>query len=246
MTTPATSSPPSGPLWLEVTGFPGVAGWRAGFTTLRAGGTLDPVLPMLGWPGLPVFRLIQRHGTQINVVGPQDDPHHPPREGDGLATARRGVVVAVASADCVPIVLFDPRRCAGAVLHAGWRGTRSQIAREGVAILGRCFGSRPEDLRAMLAPAIGKLCYRVGKDVLEDFAAAGHDLDGLVLETGDGTFLDLVEANRRELAGAGLSPARIHAAGLCTHCLPGLFPSYRRDGPGTGRILTFLGSEPES
>jgi purine-nucleoside/S-methyl-5'-thioadenosine phosphorylase / adenosine deaminase len=246
MTIPGIAPTPSGPLWLEITGFPGTTGWRAGFTTLRAGGSLEEILPMLGWRGLPVFRLAQRHGNRVIVIGPQDDPSLPAGEADGLATRRRGAVLAIASADCVPIVLFDPRRGAGAVLHAGWRGTRSRIAREGVTALAQNFGSRPEDLRAMLAPAIGSGCYCVGADLLNDFRSTGHNLEGLILKTGEGMTLDLVEANRRQLEEAGMAAGQIQSVGLCTHCLPQLFPSYRRDGPGTGRILTFLGSEPES
>ena len=238
--------PPSGPLWLEVTGFPGVDGWRAGFTTRRAGGDLSGVLPILGLPELPVFRLTQIHGTRILTVGPGDTPHPPFPEGDGLASARRGVVLAVASADCVPIALFDPIQAAGAILHAGWRGTRSRIVQAGVETLKRSFGSRPESLKAMMAPSIGPCCYRVGTEVREEFRAAGHVLDGLWREEGDGGFLDLPGTNRRALLESGLDPARIYSSGLCTRCLPTLFPSYRREGRVAGRILTFLGSSPAS
>lgn len=233
--------PPSGPLWLEVTGFPGTDGWRAGFTTRRAAGDLSGVLPMLGLQGLPVFRLSQIHSARVITVGPGDQPSTAP-EGDGLVTSRRGVVVAVASADCVPIALFDPVQCAGAVLHSGWRGTRSRIVRAGVEALRNKFGSRPEHLKAMLAPSIGPCCYRVGSELLEEFRATGHSLDGLWRAEGDGGHLDLPGLNRLALLESGVDPARIYASGLCTHCLPTLFPSYRRDGAGTGRILTFLGS----
>jgi len=240
-------TPPSGPLWLEVTGFPGSDGWRAGFTTRRAGGELAGVLPLLGWSGLPAFRLSQVHGTRMVEVGPPDDPRLPPRQGDGLLTARRGVILTVASADCVPVVLFDPEHSAGAVLHAGWRGTRSRIAREGVEALHRRFGSRPESLRALLGPAIGRCCYRVGEEVVEEFSAAGYSLDSLFhREEGNGAHLDLSGANRLDLCDAGVDSASIQSVGWCTHCLAGLFPSYRREGSGTSRILTFLGSSPAS
>jgi len=243
---PERPSTPSGPLWLEVTGFPGSDGWRAGFTTRRAGGDLAGVLPILGLPDLPVFRLSQIHGARVVTVGPHDQHRLPFSEGDGLATARRGVVLAVASADCVPIALFDPVHLAGAILHAGWRGSRSGIARAGVEALQRSFGSRPESLKALIAPAIGACCYRVGTEVLKEFRSAGHILDGCWREVGDGGFLDLPGLNRRALIESGLDPGRIYSSGLCTHCMPGLFPSYRRDGAGAGRILTFLASTPAS
>jgi YfiH family protein len=246
MPDPERSLPASGPLWLEVTGFPGSDGWRAGFTTRRAGGDLSGVLPILGLPELPVFRLAQQHGARVITVGPRNTHQLPFPEGDGMATSLRGVVLAVASADCVSIALFDPVRSAGAILHAGWRGTRSRIVRAGVETLQQSFGSRPESLRAMIAPSIGPCCYRVGRDVLEEFRTAGHVLDGLWREEGDGGFLDLAGMNRRALLESGMDPARIYSSGLCTHCLPTLFPSYRREGAGAGRILTFLGSTPAS
>jgi YfiH family protein len=231
-----------GSLFLEVAGFPGVRGWRAGFTTLRSGGSLEPILPILGWVGSPIFRLTQRHATQVLVVRPQDSATSTFGEGDGLATSRRGVILVVVSADCVPIVLFDPEHGAGAILHAGWRGTKSRIGREAVSVLRREFLSRPQQLRALLGPSIGRCCYRVGPEVLEAFWGSGYAPEGLVRAVEGSTFLDLQEANRRDLVEAGMDPGRIQRVDRCTSCLPDLFPSYRRDGPGAGRILTFLGS----
>jgi len=230
---------------MEITGFPGRDGWRAGFTTRRAGGDLAAVLPLLGWEGLPTLKPIQQHGKRIVAIDAAAALPSVPPQGDGLATSRRGLVVAVASADCVPLILFDNARGAGAVLHAGWRGTRSRIAREGVALLRSVFGSRPEDLIGLLGPAIGPCCYRVGGDVVGEFLAAGYPEHPLFRRDGDGFLLDLAEANRTDLIEAGVSPAQIRPTGLCTRCLPGLFPSYRRDGARAGRILTFLGSSPE-
>ena len=229
---------------MEVPGFPGSTGWRAGFTTRRAGGEMEGVLELLGWSGAPVFRLEQRHGTEIVPVLPGETAERR-KPGDGLTSERRGMVLAVASADCVPVVLFDPDRPAAAVLHAGWRGTRSHIARAGVDTMRRLYGSSPATLRAMIGPAIGSCCYRVGSEVVEQFQEAGHPIDALFRPDGEGGFLNLSEANRRDLSEAGVNPANIRSADLCTRCLAGLFPSYRRDGERTGRILTFVGSSPE-
>src|SRR2546425_78129 len=100
---------------------------------------------------MPVFRPRQVHGGRVLVVRDAHESTSFPLEADGLATACRGVVLMVAAADCVPLILFDPRREAGAVLHAGWRGTRSRIAREGVRILVEECG-RSEERR------VGKEC----------------------------------------------------------------------------------------
>lgn len=228
---------------MEVPGFPGREGWRSGFTTRRAHGEMAGVLELLGWSGLPVFRLEQRHSAEIVPIGSGETADRG-RSGDGLASERRGIVLAVASADCVPIVLFDPARPAAAVLHAGWRGTCSRIARAGVETMRRMYGTPPAALRAMIGPAIGSCCYRVGADVVEQFRAAGHPLDALLRPEGEGGFLNLSEANRRDLSEAGVSRENIRSVELCTGCLAGLFPSYRRDGAATGRILTFVGSTP--
>ncbi len=228
---------------MEVPGFPGSPGWRAGFTTRRAGGEMRGVLELLGWSGLPVFRLEQRHETEIVPVL-RGETAERRRPGDGLTSECRGVVLAVASADCVPIVLFDPGRPAATVLHAGWRGTSSHIARAGVDTMRRLYGSSPAALRAMIGPAIGSCCYRVGREVVEQFRQAGYPVDQLLRPDGEGGFLNLSEANRRDLAEAGVNPENIRSAELCTRCLAGLFPSYRRDGERTGRILTFVGSLP--
>ncbi|HEU5179731.1 MAG TPA: peptidoglycan editing factor PgeF [Candidatus Polarisedimenticolia bacterium] len=230
---------------MEVPGFPGPSGWRAGFTTRRAGGEMRGVLELLGWSDHPVFRLEQRHETEIVPVLPGETAERR-RIGDGLTSERRGVVLAVASADCVPIVLFDPLCPAATVLHAGWRGTRSHIAHSGVDTMRRLYGSSAASLRAMIGPAIGSCCYRVGREVIEQFREAGHRVDRLLRPDGEGGFLNLSEANRSDLAEAGVNPENIRSAELCTRCLAGLFPSYRRDGERTGRILTFVASSPEA
>ncbi len=234
---------PSG-LYLHSPLFPGADGWFAGFTTLKAGGTLEPILSLWGRGILPVIRPIQVHGTRILRVMQSDRPLPLREEADGLATGRRGTVLAVASADCVPLILFDPALRAGAVLHAGWRGTRSGIAREGVRILEAQWGCRPSGLRALVGPSIGPCCYRVGPDVIEAFRSARLASDGIVRRDGESAFVDLGAANRLQLEGAGLPPDQIVSGGWCTRCRADLFPSYRREGSRAGRLLAYLGSFP--
>jgi len=246
MTGMPSPSPSAASLFFEFPGFPRKSGWRAGFTTLGCNGSLDPILPPLGWTGLPIHHLTQRHGNRVLVAGPEQRGKENLGEGDGLVTALRGTILTVATADCVPIVIFDPERGAGGVLHAGWRGTRARIARAGVDTLNLEFGCRREEILAFIGPSIGHCCYQVNRDVLEAFQESGFPLAGLVREDADATFLNLGEANLRDLVAAGVRSERIHAAGGCTRCHPALFPSYRREGAGTGRILTFLGSARES
>jgi len=234
---------PSG-LYLEATGFARAPGWRAGFTTRLAGGDPLRILDALGWDRMPVFRPRQVHGGRVLVVRDAHESTSFPLEADGLATACRGVVLMVAAADCVPLILFDPRREAGAVLHAGWRGTRSRIAREGVRILVEECGCQLADLKALVGPCIGPCCYEVGREVVEAFERAGHPVGEIALAEGKSFHLDLPAANQRVLESAGMRRESVLSLGLCTRCRADLFPSYRREGPAAGRLLAFLGSAP--
>jgi purine-nucleoside/S-methyl-5'-thioadenosine phosphorylase / adenosine deaminase len=191
-----------------------------------------------------MFRPSQVHGIRVFRVEEQDEASSFREEGDGLATRRRGVVLAVGCADCVPLILLDSRVHAGAVLHAGWRGTLARIAREGVRLLQEAWASRPSDLTVWIGPSIGPCCYRVGEEVIRAFGLAGFSLPALVQLEATGPHLDLVAANREVLAQSGVPPERIFSSGLCTRCHPKLFPSYRREGSRAGRLLGFLGSSP--
>ena len=112
-----------------------------------------------------------------------------------------------------------------------------------MAALAREFGSRPSDLVVALGPSIGPCCYVVGDELLGEFRKAGFGdrLERWFSSGSDGRLrLDLWAANRDELAGAGARPDQIHVARLCTASHPGVFPSYRRDGSGTGRIAAII------
>ena len=150
--------------------------------------------------------------------------------GDALLENTPGAVVAVKTADCIPLLLVDPGHRAVAAVHAGWRGTVSGIARRAVAALGAQFGSCAGDLHAGLGPAVGKCCYEVGAEVAAQFGVDGR------------AHIDLAEAVRRQLEAAGVGQRRIYASGLCTKCGPGEFHSFRRDGAAAGRQYSFAGS----
>lgn len=157
--------------------------------------------------------------------------------GDGLITNAVGLMVGVRTADCVPILLADERRRAVAAVHAGWRGTLARIAARAVEAMVREYGTQPADLIAAIGPCIGSCCYEVGPDVARSFSALFPELP----EPRGHAHLDLEEANRRVLAGAGVPAGRIHAGGLCTRCRAGDFHSYRRDGEQAGRLLAAIG-----
>jgi YfiH family protein len=150
-------------------------------------------------------------------------------EGDALLEDRPGSVVAVKTADCLPILLVDERHRAVAAVHAGWRGTVAGIAQRAVEAMGAQFGTLAGDLDAAIGPGIGACCYEVGPEVAAQFGQQGRG------------HVDLAAANRRQLMDAGVTPERIYASNLCTMCRGEEFHSFRRDQEAAGRLYSFAG-----
>ncbi|MES1210372.1 MAG: peptidoglycan editing factor PgeF [Pseudomonadota bacterium] len=240
------------------------AGFVHGFTT-RAGGVSAPPYDALNlggkWGDEPAHVLENRrrlaeavgghpfvarqvHGTVIRRVRAGDDPAAVARhEADGLCTDVPGLVVGVFVADCVPVLLADPRTGACAAVHAGWRGTVAGILPEAVRTLASEFGSRPADLRVALGPAIGPCCFEVGLEVAEAVVSAIPDAraSGIVLPSprgrADKAHVDLHAANRLLLERAGVDPGAVDAVAACTHHDRERFFSFRRDGAATGQQM---------
>jgi len=177
--------------------------------------------------------LHQVHGARV-VEAPWDDPP----EADAAVTASPGLLVGIQTADCLPLLLVDQRRRTAAAAHAGWRGTAKGIAREAVAAL-VARGARPAELTAALGPGIGACCYEVGDDVRAAFAEGG----GAFFRPGPHgrAHLDVRAANRAQLLAAGLRPEAVHDVDECTRCRPDLYHSYRREGKGGGRMISYIG-----
>lgn len=157
---------------------------------------------------------------------------------DALVTDRPGICLMVLSADCVPVLLYDPHRQVVAAIHAGWRGTAGEIAARTVQVMQEKFGCSPEEIWAGIGPSIGKCCFEVEEEVVRAFQHLFPDRE-TVVSAGrkPGKYqVDLWEANRLELQRAGLLPENIEIAGLCTVCHPDRFFSYRRDGQAAGRF----------
>lgn len=186
--------------------------------------------------------------------------------GDGLLTAAPGLLLAIQTADCLPVVLADAKRLAIGVFHAGWRGTAKRIVEKGVGEMQRNFGSKPRDLKAAIGPGIHSCCYDVGEEVRDTFESQFSDAASLFREVkesdpvrekypllfltarapGHGElppklFLDLVEANRRQLLAAGVLRKNIESSPLCTSCRTDLLFSYRAEKGETGRMMSVAG-----
>ena len=208
--------------------------------------------------------LRQCHSDIVHIV------HAPPEEptsGDALLTRTPGLLVAVRTADCLPILLADTRHRAVAAVHAGWRGTLARIAEKALGRMKMEFQTRPEDVVAALGPAIGGCCYEVGPEVVQAYAAkfpaAREWFEGpfehLAANDDPAPFpwlsmtppghavppprarLDLRAANLWQLTAAGVPASQIVSSELCTACHTDLLFSYRRERGRTGRMLAAVG-----
>jgi len=190
-------------------------------------------------------------------------------KGDGLITAHPGLLLAIQTADCIPVLVADPKQRVVAAFHAGWRGTVQRIVESGVGRMRLEFGSKPGDLIAAIGPGIGACCYAIGEEVLSAFESQftyGRELLREVYDTdpvrtkypmlflnqrapghssiGPNLHLDLIEANRRQLLDAGVRPRSIHLVGGCTSCQPDMFFSHRASRGHAGRMMSVIGIRP--
>jgi YfiH family protein len=157
-------------------------------------------------------------------------------EGDAMISNTPGLTLVIRTADCLPILIADPENRAIAAVHAGWRGTVSQILAETVRAMSHQFGSRPKDLVIAIGPAIGECCYEVGPEVAERFSGFFPERQDLM----GSARVSLAEATIRQLRRNGGSVGQIDSSGLCTRCLGDLFHSYRRDGEAAGRMFSAI------
>ena len=226
---------------------PGAAGFAAGFTrgalTARA---LDPdvaasaLAEALDAPDAESVRLEQVHGARVLTF---EEPARKRRrillgEGDAVVTCQPNVLLVVASADCVPVVLADPVSGWMAAVHAGWRGTALRVLDAALDAI-EARGVTLRNLAAAFGPSIARDRYEVGPEVVAALLAAyGAPPEGAVKPGAGGkAFVDVAAFDEAALLARGLTPARIHRPGLCNAAAADL-PSWRRDGPGAGRILT--------
>lgn len=222
-------------------------------------------LEALGAPEARLVTLRQIHSSLVRRVQGEDAERTPGWKGDGLMTSEPGLL-AIQTADCIPVLVADTKRKAVAAFHAGWRGTLRRIVESGVNRMRVEFGSRPEDLVAAIGPGIGACCYAVGEEVRSEFIsqfayapALFHEISDsdpvrekypLLFLTarapghsslGPSLHLDLMEANRRQLLDAGVRAEAVTVLGDCTRCQNQRYFSYRAEQGFTGRMLSVVG-----
>ncbi|MCD8287475.1 MAG: peptidoglycan editing factor PgeF, partial [Porphyromonadaceae bacterium] len=162
---------------------------------------------------------------------------------DGLVTDLPHICVAVSTADCVPLLFYDPHHRVVGASHAGWRGTVKHIAAHTVAVMQERYDSRPEEIYAAIGPSIGEAAFEVGDEVVEAFTEAYPTHTGTIITPRRGErrrhHVNLWEANSIDLLSAGVRPEHITLAGICTYTHNELFYSSRRAGGKLfGRFLS--------
>jgi YfiH family protein len=221
-------------------------------------------------PATPLIVLRQFHSNRIvHTAAPStasDASRAQPHKADGQITAEPGLLLAIQTADCIPVLVADKKQRVVAAFHAGWRGTVRRIVESGVGSMRLAFCSRPQDLIAAIGPGIGLCCYAVGEEVLSEFESQfsyARDLFREVYDSdpvrkkypmlfltqrapghspiGPSLHVDLIEANRRQLLSAGLSPQSIQIVGGCTQCHTDLFFSHRASHGHAGRMMAVIG-----
>jgi len=191
-----------------------------------------------------VVTVNQVHGENIVLIDDLNFQEIRTVHADALMTAESGIAVGVETADCVPVLLYDPQRHAVAAVHAGWRSTVKKIVQKTVHRMHEAFGSEPSSLLAAIGPAIGPECYEVDEPVMGPVQAAfSFWSEVAVPRTHDTWSLDLVKANRLELKQIGLAEKNIHSLGMCTSCRRDLLYSFRAEGR-TGRMLSVIMMKP--
>jgi polyphenol oxidase len=248
----------------------GFTGWDA---SERVRDNREKFIRAIGANKMRVVALRQIHSDIVQVVDSVNEARSgsssrdPAPQGDALITREPGLLLVAQTADCVPILLADPKRRAIAAIHSGWRGTVRRIAAKALGRMQMDFGTKPEDVVAALGPGIGQSCYEVGTEVAAEFQAQFPNardwfegpFDRLADSDNDPNWLpwltmkppghqpppprvqlDLIASNRAILEAAGIPARNISSSGLCTACRGDLFFSFRKERT-TGRMMAAIG-----
>lgn len=181
----------------------------------------------------------QAHGKNVEYVTEEDKGRGAlDYEGsfagtDGFVTDKRSLPVAILTADCLSVFIYDPLRQAIAILHAGWRGTEKNICAEGIRVMRESFDSRPQSLLVGFGPSIRSCCFEVEKDFKSNFPF------GLIERSGR-IFMDIALINRRQLAGCGVKEENIFDPKVCTCSDNENYFSFRKEAEGSGRLISVI------
>ena len=196
-----------------------------------------------GEESFPLVSLRQVHGDRVVVF--DGDTRKIERlwreEGDSLITRAPGFALGVFTADCLPILLYDPGQQAIGIVHAGWRGTARGVSKKAVERMEAVFHCRSADILVAMGPCIGPCCYEVDGPVKEAFENFGFSWGSISRPGGEGKwFLDLSLANSLLLEASGVRKENIEILRNCTSCRRDIFYSYRNADKKAGRQLNYI------
>jgi YfiH family protein len=175
----------------------------------------------------------QIHSDRVVIV---DETHHfaSPPECDALITDRKGIPLMVMSADCTPVLIYDPKIRVIAAVHAGRSGACTAIIPKTIATLEDAFGSDPSELIAVLGPSIHSCCYEISEHIANECFDERFGFS--VSKRGNAYFLDINAIIKKQLEEHGVDAENIEVIPHCTSCENDLFFSYRADNKQTGRM----------
>ncbi len=185
-------------------------------------------------------QLVFPRQTHTNcVVEINEIPEEEIKETDALVTNKTGICLCVQTADCVPILLFDPENNVIAAVHAGWRGTVKRIAEVAVQKMERNYNSKPENIIAAIGPSISPEIYEVGNEVVEEVRNSLPRSEVLLHKNSSGKYhLNLWEANRQILLASRVRESNIEISGECSFTKTTRYFSARKEGSDTGRMVS--------
>ncbi|MCK5706233.1 MAG: peptidoglycan editing factor PgeF [Candidatus Aureabacteria bacterium] len=187
----------------------------------------------------------QVHGSKVTVIDKNELEKQKTKEyilngADAMVTDIPEICLIILTADCVPVILFDPKKKVIAALHAGWKGTVQLITQKTVNAMEKRYGSKTENIIACIGPSICASCYEVGVDVIKKIKDS-CSLNSEILEDRiikNKRYLDLCKANKEQLIFSGINENNIEESHLCTSCSNNIFYSYRKQKGKTGRFAT--------
>ncbi len=181
----------------------------------------------------------QVHGKKVEYVTEENkgrgalDYESSFADTDGFVTDKRGLPIAILTADCLSIFIYDPLRPAVAILHAGWRGSEKNICAEGIRVMRERFDSQPQNLLVGFGPSIRSCCFEVEKDFKSNFSF------GLIKRSGR-IFMDIALINQRQLTGCGVKEENIFDPKICTLSDNENFFSFRKEAQVSGRLISVI------
>ncbi len=199
---------------------------RAFFTTKRSHDVIHNTLNM------PFYRPIQRHTSQVIILDGMQR-----KIADGVITDKKGIMIGIETADCVPILLCDPAIPVIGAVHAGWRGTAAGIIRNAIRKFKEVFCSEPSRLLMAIGPSIGACCYEVDESV---YRAISLQTGSHYIPENNKYYIDLPKENITQALSEGLRKENIWTSGECTKCGHERFHSYRAEGRVAGRQGGFI------